>query len=263
MVIPAAFDPEVVSQLIERGDVTTTFMAPAHLQRMLESAPPGKHAMRLVAHAGSACPDHVRVAARAAFGDGVLREFYGSTEGQFTICTPEEFDKHPGTVGMARPGRSLRVDDSGRIWCRVPAHARFEYWGDPDKTRSTWDEDWFTVGDLGELDESGYLHLNGRRSDLIISGGVNVYPAEIERVVLDHPQVTQAIAFGMEDMRWGQRVCLAVVGTVSPRAVAEHCEVLLAPYKRPKEIFVVDELPHTHSGKIDRIRVPEFLGLVS
>ena len=263
IVVPSAFDPHVVSRLINNGEVTTSFMAPAHLQRLLETAPPADPRMRLVAHAGSACPDHVRRLARATFGDEALREFYGSTEGQFTICTPQEFDAHPGTVGQARPGRSLRVDDDGHIWCRVPPHARFEYWGDPQKTVETWDEDWFTVGDLGELDDDGYLYLNGRRSDLIISGGVNVYPAEIERVVLDHPEVTQAIAFGMDDERWGQRVCLAVVGSASQEAVSEHCQSLLAPYKRPKDIYVVSELPHTHSGKIDRLRVPEFLGLRS
>lgn len=261
IVVPPGFEATVVSALIDSGRVTTTFMAPAHLQRLLETASPKVPQMRLVAHAGSACPDHVRKLARTTFGDDALREFYGSTEGQFTICTPREFDEHPGTVGRARPGRELRVDDDGHIWCRVPRHARFEYWGDPQKTLNTWHEDWFTVGDLGELDSEGYLYLNGRRSDLIISGGVNVYPAEIERVVLDHPDVTQAIAFGMDDERWGQRVCLAVIGSVSREAIAEHCKSLLAPYKRPKDIYLVTELPHTHSGKIDRQRVAQFLGL--
>lgn len=262
IVVPTSFDPAIVSAIVDSGRATTTFMAPAHLQRLLEIAPPQAPRMRLVAHAGSACPDQIRRLARETFGDDALREFYGSTEGQFTICTPREFDEHPGTVGRARPGRSLRVDRDGHIWCQVPPHARFEYWGDPQKTLQTWYRDWFTVGDLGELDADGYLYLNGRRSDLIISGGVNVYPAEIERVVLDHPDVTQAIAFGMDDERWGQRVCLAVVASTSQGVLSDYCQTQLAPYKRPKDIYLVSELPHTHSGKIDRQRVPQFLGLL-
>lgn len=261
VVIPPTFDPVLIAQLIDSGEVNTAFMAPAHLQRLLDTCTPSAPQMRLVAHAGSSCPDHVRRAARAAFGDSALKEFYGSTEGQFTTCTPTEFDLRPGTVGRARPGRTLRIDHDGRIWCQVPAHARFEYWGDPRKTEEAWDGDWFTVGDLGYIDDDGYLFLNGRRSDLIITGGVNVYPAEIERIVLDHPQVSQAVAFGLDDQRWGQRVCLAVVGTVSEDDLAAHCAALLAPYKRPKSIHVVPDLPHTHSGKIDRMKVAEYLGL--
>ncbi|MGE0820161.1 MAG: class I adenylate-forming enzyme family protein [Candidatus Nanopelagicales bacterium] len=261
VLVTPAFDPHVVSQLIESGAATTAFFAPAHLQRILDNARPARHSMRLLMHAGSACPDHVRRAAREVFGDDVLREFYGSTEGQFTTCTPAEFDAHPGTVGRARPGRALRIADDGRIWCRAPRHARFEYWRDAAKTAQTWDGDWFTVGDLGRLDDEGYLFIDGRRSDLIITGGVNVYPAEIERVVLDLPEVSQACAFGVDDDRWGQRVCLAVVGDVSADRIRAACKAGLAAYKRPKDVLVVDDLPHTHSGKVDRLRIASVLGL--
>jgi long-chain acyl-CoA synthetase len=263
VVVPHGFDPLVASRLIESGTVTTTFMAPAHLQRILAAGPPAAASMRLVAHAGSACPLHVRTGARTLFGDAALREFYGSTEGQFTICTPAEFDAHPGTVGRARPGRVLRIDDEGHIWCRVPPYARFSYWGDLEKTAAAWDGDWFTVGDLGRLDAEGYLYLDGRRSDLIITGGVNVYPAEIERVVLDLPGVAQAVVFGVPDEQWGQRVCLAVIGDVTEGALRLHCAEQLAPYKRPKSVFRVESFPLTHNGKVDRLRVPAALGLVA
>ncbi|MCU0301956.1 MAG: acyl--CoA ligase [Candidatus Nanopelagicales bacterium] len=263
VLVPPRFDPAVAGRLIEDGTATTSFMAPAHLQRILGAArPPARAAMRLLAHAGSACPSHVRQRARALVGDDALREFYGSTEGQFTTCTPTEFDARPGTVGRARPGRELRVDDEGHIWCRVPEHARFTYWGDPEKTAAAWDGDAFTVGDLGRLDEAGYLYLDGRRSDLIITGGVNVYPAELERVVLELPGVEQAVAFGVDDERWGQRVCLAVVGAVPEARIHAHCAEELAPYKRPKSIHVLDAFPLTHNGKVDRVRVPQVLGLV-
>jgi long-chain acyl-CoA synthetase len=155
----------------------------------------------------------------------------------------------------------LRVAPDGIIWCQVPEHARFTYWRDPAKTAATWDDDWFTVGDLGRLDDAGYLYLDGRRTDLIISGGVNVYPAEVERIVLELPGVTQAAAFGVPDDRWGQRVCLAVIGDVPPSVIQAHCEARLAPAKRPKTVLVVAELPLTHSGKVDRLRLPDVLGL--
>jgi long-chain acyl-CoA synthetase len=255
------FDPEVAGRLLEDGSVSTTFMAPIHLQRILEVHPPARSSMRLVAHAGSACPQRVRDRARSVFGDSAMREFYGSTEGQFTVCTPSEFDERPGTVGRARPGRALRVDAEGHLWCRVPDHARFQYWGDPGKTRRAWDGDWFTVGDLGRIDADGYVYLDGRRSDLIITGGVNVYPAELERIVLEMPGVQQAIAFGIDDEQWGQRVCLAVQGAVTPDEVRSYCAAQLAPYKRPKEIHLVQRFPLTHNGKVDRRRVPAELGL--
>jgi long-chain acyl-CoA synthetase len=262
VLVPPRFDAGVAGRLVEDGTATTSFMAPAHLQRILEAGPPARAAMRLLAHAGSACPGHVRQRARALVGDDALREFYGSTEGQFTICTPAQFDAHPGTVGRARPGRELRIDEEGHIWCRVPEHARFTYWGDPATTAAAWRGGAFTVGDLGRLDADGYLYLDGRRSDLIITGGVNVYPAELERVVLELPGVEQAVAFGVDDERWGQRVCLAVVGSVGGAAVAAHCAEQLAPYKRPKSVVVVAAFPLTHNGKVDRSRVPEALGLV-
>jgi acyl-CoA synthetase (AMP-forming)/AMP-acid ligase II len=261
VVIPRGFDPAVASGLIASGAATTTFMAPAHLQRILDAGAPTSHTLRLLAHAGSPCPLHARTAARACFGDEVIREFYGSTEGQFTICTPAEFDAHHGTVGRARPDRELRVDDEGRIWCRVPDHARFTYWNDADQTARAWDGDWFTVGDLGRLDSDGYLYLDGRRSDLVITGGVNVYPAEIERIVLELPGVRQAIAVGVADPKWGQRVCLAVVGDVTADEIRDHCVRQLAPAKRPKTIRLIDDLPLTHNGKVDRLRLPRLLGL--
>jgi long-chain acyl-CoA synthetase len=255
VLLPPGFDPAVAGRLLAERDVTTTFMAPAHLQRLLATERPRATALRLLAFAGSFCPPPVRAAAVQTFGPDVVREFYGSTEGQFTVCTPDEERRRPGTVGRARPGRALRVDDTGRIWCRPPAHARFEYWGDPAKTAESWDGEWFTVGDLGRVDDDGYLFLDGRRSDLVISGGVNVYPAEIERVLSELPGVRQAVAFGLPDERWGHKVCVAVVGSVTEPEVVAYCAAHLAPYKRPKEVHLTEQLPVTHSGKVDRRRI--------
>ncbi len=135
----------------------------------------------------------------------------------------------------------------------MPEHARFTYWRNPEATARAWRGDAFTVGDLGRLDEDGYLYLDGRRDDLIISGGVNVYPLEVEQALHDLDGVDEVAVFGLPDERWGQRVCAAVVGAATPEAVQAHARERLAPYKRPKQVFVLDVLPHTATGKIRRL----------
>ena len=255
VIVPPSFDPATVVHAIEQQGVTTSFMAPAHLQRLRDHVAdaPIKHHMRLLAHAGSACPDEVRLWAYEVFGLDVVQEFYGSTEGQFTQCTAREWLERPGTVGRARPGRQMRVDADGLLWCKPPAWARFSYWGDADKTAHAWEGDWFTVGDYGHIDVDGYVYLHGRKGDLIISGGVNVYPAEIERVLANLPGVQQVVAFGVPDETWGQRVCVAIGGSVSEERVREFAAEQLSGAKKPKSVFVAASLPTTHSGKVDKV----------
>ena len=193
---------------------TTTFVAPAALQRLLalgDALPDRFDSLRLLVHAGSPCPPPVKRQAMDRVADGVVWEFLGSTEGQFTACPAEEWVRRPGTVGRARPGRRLEVDEAGVVWCHAPDFAAFAYWDDPVKTAAAWRGDAFTVGDLGHLDADGFLYLEGRRDDLIISGGVNVYPAEIEAALSEVPGVAQVAVFGVDDETWGQRVCAAVV----------------------------------------------------
>lgn len=264
VVVLGAFDPEVVTAVIGHERPTTMFCVPTHLQRLFahwdDVGVPDLSCFRLVAHAGAPCPTAVKRRLIELFPDGSTWEFYGSTEGQFTACRSEEWLARPGTVGRARPGRTLTLDDDGTIWCAVPPHARFSYVGDPEKTAAAWratpDGPAFTVGDLGRLDADGYLWLDGRRTDLIISGGVNVYPLEVELVLGEHPGVDDVAVYAVDDPRWGQRVCAAVVGTATETELVAHAREHLAPPKRPKTWTFLDELPRTLTGKIRRQELP-------
>ncbi|MCW2762673.1 MAG: AMP-dependent synthetase [Marmoricola sp.] len=265
VVVPGSSDPERVTAAISRHRPTSMFCVPAHLQRLFshwdEHGAPDLSSFRLVAHAGATCPEWVKRRLVEDFPDGSTWEFYGSTEGQFTACRSEDWLGHPGTLGRARPGRTVTVDEDGHLWCVVPRHARFSYLGDPDKTAAAWRETAagpaFMVGDLGRIDEEGYVYLDGRHEDLIISGGVNVYPAEVERVLGQVPGVEDIAVFGVDDEQWGQRVCAAVVGDAEPAALDSHAREHLSPAKRPKEYHRLDTLPRTATGKVRRLDLPE------
>jgi long-chain acyl-CoA synthetase len=261
VVAPGFFDPLTVTAAMTKHRPTTMFCVPAHLQRLFdhwdESGLPDLSSFRLVAHAGAACPPAVKHRLIELFPAGSTWEFYGATEGQFTACRSEEWLERPGTVGRARPGRSLSVDVDGAIWCEVPPHARFTYFGDPERTAAAWRGDAFTVGDLGRLDTDGYLYLDGRREDLIISGGVNVYPIEVENALSGHPGVRDVAVYGVPDTRWGQKVCATVVGAVTAGDLDAWARERLAPPKRPKEYRFVDELPRTLTGKIRRLELAD------
>lgn len=260
IVVPGRFDPVRVTEAIRAERPTTMFCVPTHLRRLFAHwdvvGVPDLSSFRLVAHAGAPCPEDVKRRLIEEFPAGSTWEFYGSTEGQFTACRSEEWLARPGTVGRARPGRSLSVDDDGRVWCVVPPHARFTYLGAPEQTAAAWrdtpDGPAFTVGDVGRIDAEGYVHLEGRRTDLIISGGVNVYPLEVENALRQVPGVVDVAVYGVPDPEWGQRVCAAVVGPVGLDDLSSHARTVLAPAKRPKDYVRVAELPMTATGKVRR-----------
>jgi long-chain acyl-CoA synthetase len=262
VVLPGPFDRERLSAAIAAERPTCAFMVPAHLQRLFAGhEDPDLSSFRLLAHAGAPCPAHLKRRAIEVFPAGSVWEFYGSTEGQFTACSSAEWEERPGTVGRARPHRSLSVDADGVIWCTVPPYARFTYWRDEEKTAAAWRGDAFSVGDLGRLDADGYLYLDGRRDDLVISGGVNVYPLEVERALLELAGVQQVAVFPVVDDRWGQAVWAAVVGDVTEAQVQAWATERLAPHKRPKRVLLVDEIPHTPTGKVRRLSLASELGV--
>ena len=265
VLLPGWFEAERHARAIAEQRPTTAFVVPSHMQRLLEL--PGGLApspYRMLVHAGAACPPVIKQGIHDWAGADHVWEFYGSTEGQFTTMPGTEWAARPGSVGRARADREIRIID-GVIWCAAPDYGYFEYWREPEKTAHAWKDiegrRWFTVGDLGRLDGEGYLYIDGRRDDLIISGGMNVYPAEIEAEILAYDGVTDVAVFGVDDEMWGQRVCAAVVGDIDAEALTAWLRTDLAGYKRPKQVYRVDALPRTASGKIQRLRVAGLLGL--
>jgi acyl-CoA synthetase (AMP-forming)/AMP-acid ligase II len=249
------FDADTVVRLLAEQPVCGTFLVPTHLRRIFELGdPPKPQAARRVLHAGEPCPDTLKRKAIAWLPD-LLWEFYGSTEGQFTAISSGEWLAHPGSVGRARRGRALRVADRdkdgvGTVYVTSPPFARWSYWGDDEKTAAAWDGDAFTVGDLGRMDD-GYLYLVSRRDDLIISGGVNVYPAVVERVLHEHPAVHDVAVVGVPDERWGEVVCAAIVAD-DVAAIDAWARERLDAASRPKRYVRVDAVPRTARGKVDR-----------
>jgi acyl-CoA synthetase (AMP-forming)/AMP-acid ligase II len=283
LAILSRFDAAGALAALRRHRPTTAFLVPTHLQRILQLPALGPDerfdSLRLLVHAGAPCPESVKRATMARANEGAVWEFYGSTEAQFTVCSPDEWLERPGTVGRARRGRRLflaPLDDAGEaasageaeggagtIWSTMPDFARFAYWRNEAATAQAWRGDACSIGDLGTLDAEGYLYLTGRRHDLIISGGVNVYPAEVENVLAAVAGVAEVAVFGLPDEQWGQRVCVAYVarGPGAEEALRAAASSGLAPYKRPKTYVAAPDLPHTATGKLIRRSVPEHLGL--
>ncbi|MCW2701206.1 MAG: AMP-dependent Acyl-CoA synthetase and ligase [Blastococcus sp.] len=259
VLLPGAFGAAQAAAAITELRPTTTFCVPTHLQRLLGHGGVDWSSFRMLAHAGAPCPAPLKRAVIEALPADSVWEFYGSTEAQFTVCSTADWLAHPGSVGRARPGRRLQTDDRGQLWCAVPPWARFEYWRAPDKTAAAWRGDLVTVGDLGRVDDDGVVWLDGRREDLVISGGVNVYPAEVEAVLDAHPEVVESAVFGVPDDEWGQRVVAAYVGSADPAELASWARDRLGAAKRPKALHRLGELPRTSTGKVRRLDLPEVL----
>jgi acyl-CoA synthetase (AMP-forming)/AMP-acid ligase II len=262
VLLPGPFDAARAAEVISTAGPTTTFCVPTHLQRLLAlEQTVDWSSFRILAHAGAPCPEPLKRGVLDALPPGSVWEFYGSTEAQFTVCSTEDWLARPGSVGRARPGRRLSTDERGQLWCEVPRWARFEYWRAPEKTAAAWRGDQVTVGDLGRVDDDGFVWLDGRREDLVISGGVNVYPAEVEAALDAHPEVVESAVFGVPDEEWGQRVVAAYVGSAAPEELAGWARERLGAAKRPKSLHRVDELPRTSTGKVRRLDLPGMLGL--
>lgn len=276
------WDPHAVLDTIEAGRITATAMVPTQFIRMLKLSHDERHrsdvsSLEWVLHTAAPCPDWVKREMIDWFGP-VIVELYGSSEGAGpVVCTTQEWLDHPGTVGRAVGSLRLSIlDDDGNDLPTGEVGAIFAarpdgpptYFGDEEKSSAIRLADGrFTVGDVGWLDEDGYLYLADRRVDLVIRGGTNIYPAEIEAVLSEHVAVADVAVFGVDDSEWGQQVVALVelVGSPIPPNDAsttvdelfEHCRRRLSSFKVPQVLAVVDGLPREASGKLKKHVVRE------
>jgi acyl-CoA synthetase (AMP-forming)/AMP-acid ligase II len=265
VVMQPKFEADEALDLIERHRVTTSFMAPTLLQRLVEAQvnrPRDTSSLRALILGAAPCPQALKVRAEAAFGQ-VVWEFYGATEtGINTVLRPEDQLRKPGSCGTAVPGHEIRLvlgdgteapaGQPGELMVRNTWQA--EYFNRPEATSNSLHDGFFSVGDVAYRDDEGYYYICDRRIDMIISGGVNIYPAEIEAVLHAHEAVMDAAVIGVPDDEWGESVKAVVQlrpgSSTSAEELIAFCGERLAGYKKPRSVDFVDELPRDAAGKL-------------
>ncbi|MCK4176012.1 AMP-binding protein [Aciditerrimonas ferrireducens] len=298
VVLMERFEPRRTLELIEAERVTHTHMVPTMFHRLLQLPEEERRAfdlgsLRFVLHGAAPCPVHVKRRMIEWLGP-VIWEYYAATEGFGTLVDSTTWLARPGTVGrpvlpdgvviLDEEGRRVPPRTVGQVYVYAPPQARFQYHGDPQKTQGAFRGDYFTLGDVGYLDEDGYLFLTDRSADLVISGGVNIYPAEVDGVLLEHPAVADAASVGLPDEEWGE-VLVSVLELrpehpaaaelaaragagdpgpyEAPAELAEEvvafCRSRLAHYKCPRRVFLVARLPRQDNGKLYRRHVRQQL----
>jgi long-chain acyl-CoA synthetase len=282
LVLMDRWEPEAMLDKIARYRVTSSHMVPTQFNRLLKLPAETRarydvSSLRHMIHSAAPCPVDTKRQMLAWWGPCIY-EYYAASEGGGTLVTPDEWLKKPGTVGKPWPISQIRILDEqhqpcppgtpGTVWIRMGDH-RFEYHRDGKKTGDAWRDGFFTVGDAGYLDEDGYLFLCDRKADMIISGGVNIYPAEIEAVLVAHPQVADAAVFGIPDDDWGEQVKAVIQPAAGAEAgpdlaasLAAYAAERLAKYKLPRTIDFVAELPRDPNGKLykRKLRDPYWAG---
>ena len=269
IVLQPRFDPEDLLRLIERHRVTHMHMVPTMFVRLLRLADEAKErydlsSLRFIVHGAAPCPPDVKRAMIEWWGL-IINEYLGSTETGIPVwhAATEALAK-PGTVGRTIEGGIVKifraegsecsVNEPGEIFMRQTAVSDFDYHGDAQARAEAGREDLVSVGDMGYFDEDGYLFLCDRKRDMVISGGVNIYPAEIESALIGMPGVRDCAVFGIPDAEFGERLCAYIEpeadASLSPASVQSYLRGRIANFKVPKDICFQDKLPREATGKI-------------
>ena len=270
------WDAEETMRLVHEHRITHTHVVPTMLHRMLQlpdevKAKYDMSSLRWILHGAAPCPVHVKQETIEWLGP-VVFEYYAATEGGGIFVESEEWLRKPGTVGRALPGVVVEVHDEegnpvpagqiGTIYFKAPEDGRFEYFKAPEKTAGAYRGDFFTMGDMGYIDEEGFLYLTGRSAEVIISGGVNIYPAEVDQEILKHPAVLDVATVGVPSEEWGEEVKAVVQlrdgfepSDALARDILAFAHEHLPSYKRPRSVDFSDDLPRLPTGKIVRRQV--------
>jgi fatty-acyl-CoA synthase len=265
-VIPesSAFEPQEFLDLCEHHPGCSAFLAPTMVARLVQTGRACPRNLRTVVYGGGPMYVDSLKKAMAAFGP-IFVQLYGQGEAPMTITGlrradhVEADDAILGSVGYARSGVDVAVlrDDGtpaatgeiGEIVCRGDV-VMSGYWNNPEATAATLQDGWLRTGDMGSFDDRGYLTLRDRSKDVVISGGSNIYPREVEEVLLEHPGVTEAGVVGAPDEEWGEVVVAFIVGSASATELDAHLLERVARFKRPKRYEFIDELPKNSYGKV-------------
>lgn len=276
VILQTKFDAEDLLRTIEAERVTHLHMVPIMFSRLLKLPPEVRSrydlsSLRFVVHAAAPCPPPVKREMIAWWGL-IINEYYGSTEtGIVTFCTSKEWLAHPGTVGREVGGSIVRIVDKdgnelpngqvGEIVSVNPQVADFTYHGDDAKRRASEISGLIAPGDIGYFDEDGFLYICDRAKDMIISGGVNIYPAEIEGELHKAPGVADCAVFGIPDDEFGESICAVVQPlpgvAANEGAIRDYLRERLASFKLPRRLVFMDELPREDSGKVFKRKLRE------
>ena len=282
VVLSEKWDPEEMLRLIETYKVTQSHMVPTQFNRLLKLDPAIREkydvsSLRAMIHAAAPCPIDTKWKMLDWWGDTIY-EYYAATEGGGTLVTPQEWRERPGTVGKAWPNAEVKIFDDdakelgpntvGTVYMKL-GQADFKYKDAEKKTRENRIGEFFTVGDVGELDADGYLFLRDRKTDMIISGGANLYPAEIEAELIQHPKVADVAVFGIPNDDWGEEIKAVIqpmegveAGPALSDEIFAWCADRLAKMKTPRTIDYLAELPRDPNGKLykRKLRDPYWAG---
>ncbi|WP_439486857.1 class I adenylate-forming enzyme family protein [Blastomonas fulva] len=262
------FDPEIVLERLKFGGITGLFMVPTHFQ-IIFALPPETLAkyerppIRSILANAAPLPQAMKERIIPYFGETVLHELYAATEtGLVCNLRPAHQLRKQQCVGTTFPHVEAEVrrddgsicdpDEVGELWARGPVLFN-GYWNSPEETARALKDGWVSVGDMARRDAEGFLYIVDRKKDMIISGGVNVYPREIEEVLFAHPGIADVAVIGVPDERWGERIKAFVVPAAAqfdPSEVERYCTGRIATYKIPREVSLIETLPRNANGKV-------------
>jgi acyl-CoA synthetase (AMP-forming)/AMP-acid ligase II len=269
------FDAKEVLQTIEQEKITYMGAVPTMCERMLQVPGVEKYdtsSLRCLAITGGKVHEPVLQALRKQITPNIYRTYASTDSGQMAISKPADMDSRPLAAGMPVWCVDLRIVDDegdpvpvnqiGEIICQSPL-ATEGYYMNPEATNASFRGGWFYTGDLGYFDEEGYLFVAGRKKDMVKSGGISIYPLEIEGVLYKHPDVVEAAVIGVPDPDWGEAVKAIVIITrgsmTSAAELRQFCKEQLAAYKVPKSVVIVSSLPHTETGKVNKVKLQEMI----